>query len=254
MPFQNYNRPLHKAISHRGFYSKGKVDEIVRIADQSDYETCLDLQNNVVNTEDDYTSSMLTRIRDKICKSSTLNMGVTITSKRLPPSEERKLGTDGIFIFKNNKRGYAVLCLFEAKWPRLEKPKTVSWDSFQNKNVPARKMSHFHSQLLRQEPYAAKVMVWEMFYGYETKENYMKKNQSACMQFGELKGHIAARNKLDLWTTSELKLLLHKPSLTIGEILRKALYVVTQPMSIDDAESFAKDYGPVSNFCVVEEY
>jgi hypothetical protein len=197
-------------------FPKHVIDSIVDCATWADRLCRADLIHGAIATENDYTSNLTAAFRREIVARHI--PGLTATAHLLTTSLERKFGTDACFVLMNDTE--FKICLFEAKWPRLQ-TRTNCWDSLLKSG-----QSRFHSQLLRQNPFAQQFAIWEMFYcefPYFTQPGFMPDEVSACVWHDPAHAVTQARpSKTVPWTDTELTGLLSSNLIEIGDAIRAA--------------------------------
>lgn len=124
---------------------------------QADRETRKDLSEGAVVNERDYMSTLSTRIRD-----AWKPIGAAyVYSTTLPGNIEQVLGCDTLIILQDGED--AKICLIEAKWPRVVIKPSYKWDQLQKQKGKTTKVSHFSSQIARQQLLLPDAVVAEMF-------------------------------------------------------------------------------------------
>lgn len=124
---------------------------------QADRETRKDLSEGAVVSERDYMSTLSTRIRD-----AWKPLGAAYAySTTLPGDIEQALGCDTLIVLHDNEG--AKVCLIEAKWPRVATKPSYKWDQLQKQKGKTIKVSHFSSQIARQQLLLPDAVVAEMF-------------------------------------------------------------------------------------------
>ncbi len=114
-----------------------------------------ELADGYIANENDYTSNFTGMIRRNINARNNINLSVV--SKVLNGSYERRYGADACIILANKL--FFKVCFIEAKWAR-HKTNVDSWDSIQKSSG----RSHFLEQIERQSIICNRVAIWEMFY------------------------------------------------------------------------------------------
>ncbi|MGZ9568812.1 hypothetical protein ACVTTK_05540 [Alcaligenes nematophilus] len=124
---------------------------------QADRETRKDLSEGSVVSERDYMSTLSTRIRD-----AWKSVGPSYAySKTLSGDIEQALGCDTLIVLRDDES--AKVCLIEAKWPRVATKPSYKWDQLQKQKGKTLKVSHFSSQITRQQLLLPDAVVAEMF-------------------------------------------------------------------------------------------
>ena len=162
-----------------------------------------DLIQNLIVSENDYTSNLTCTIRRQINSKNRPNLKAT--SLLLKPTIERNVGCDACIILSNGRE--FKVCFFEAKWPRLSTHKDY-WDSLHG----TRNVSHFSEQLDKQVPLSKSFAVWEMFYceyAFCKQPSWMPDETSACVWHRDAHAKSKARNNSAKWTDKELENLLN---------------------------------------------
>ena len=195
--------------------SQKHADLIADLADEADYKTLTDLMQSNITSEDDYTSALMSSFRHKI-----LNSGLQgIVAQKLPGRLEREFGADAAIVISDTQNSQA--CLFEAKWPRIEVRQNYVWDRLQQSN----NLSHFHTQIIRQQKYRHLYDIWEMIYGWDNGATgsigFFPGSYSCCIPFGEANAADSQRNPNNTWQTSEIQNVMTVNQYTIGDLLRK---------------------------------
>lgn len=130
---------------------------ISTICYQADRETRKDLSAGTVISEPDYMSTLSSRIRD-----AWTTIGAAYAySRTLPGDIEQAFGCDTLVILHDDKG--AKVCLIEAKWPRVATKPSHKWDQLQKQKGKKTKVSHFSSQIARQQLLLPDAVVVEMF-------------------------------------------------------------------------------------------
>lgn len=190
------------------------IKEIVRCALWADRLVRADLIDNLIVSENDYTSNFTSAFRREV--NSRAIAGLSARIQVLNPRAERALGADACVILENSTHFKAGI--FEAKWPRL-KTRVNAWDSLQT----ASKQSHFHTQLLKQRQQSRFLAIWEMFYcefAFSSQPKFMPDYGSACVWHDDAYSYSAARSSNNApWTDNELTSLLKAWPLTIGDVI-----------------------------------
>lgn len=146
-----------------GLFNRSFIQVLRKIIDKSEEFTADEFKRRIINTENEYTYSLLLQIRNKINSHNLLGLfaNSTILTQTLPPKLERDYGADACIILVDHDQRISKVCLFEAKLPRHGSP----WDQIP-KNKQGNNKSHFSSQLSRQHPISQTYAIWEQFYCY----------------------------------------------------------------------------------------
>lgn len=190
------------------------IEEIVQCAFWADRLVRADLIDNLIVSENDYTSNFTSAFRREV--NARAIAGLSARIQVLNPKAERALGADACVILENSTHFKAGI--FEAKWPRL-KTRVNAWDSLQTGS----KQSHFHTQLVRQSQQSPFLAIWEMFYcefPFSSQPKFMPDFGSACVWHDDAYSYSAARSSNNVpWTDSELTSLLKARTLTISDVI-----------------------------------
>lgn len=185
-----------------------------------------ELVQNYISDEDDYVSTLMSKIRDLFKKYKNLKACI---SKKFPSSQEQKFGCDAMIVFRIND--IAKICAFEAKYPRFKIHPNYAWDSPQKKT----KKSHFSDQIKRQSTWKNNLYIWEFFildYAFRQQGKVFDDFGSTCIwhqpTFNYDRRNI---NQTTLWKQQDLinlvttpsRKLKSKNSLNIYEILLQIL-------------------------------
>lgn len=130
---------------------------ISTICYQADRETRKDLSAGAVVSERDYMSTLSTRIRDAWKPIGT----AYAYSTTLPGNIEQAFGCDTLIVLHDDEG--AKVCLIEAKWPRVATKPSYKWDQLQKQKGKTTRVSHFSSQIARQQSLLPDAVVAEMF-------------------------------------------------------------------------------------------
>lgn len=135
------------------FGDKDLAEKVASIISEIDQGCRRELCDNTIVNERDYVSILTSRIREKLRS----EFDIKCFAKTLDGSAEKKIGVDGIFIFKVG--GDIKIGLFEAKRLRMQKEGAISdeFNSIKNSN-------RFISQINRQRVWANECAIWEMFF------------------------------------------------------------------------------------------
>lgn len=205
-----------------------------------------DLIDGFISTENDYTSNLTCTIRRQI--NARNRPYLKATSHVLKPSYERKTGCDACIIIGNKKQ--FKVCLFEAKWPRLNAQNNYSWDYL------SKGESHFSGQIERQSYLPKNFIVWEMFYcecpiGHQP--IWMPKETSACVLHQHAYADVKNRNNSTKWTNQELENLLTGRVMQIDQIVKAAcLCQEGRPFMGDNYLSIFDNFDPPSQILIIE--
>lgn len=125
------------------------ADAIAYLFTDIDNQCRSELRAGVIVSEPVYVATFAARIRDLLRASSW-----GCYAQVIEPTLERKLGVDGIILFRHGNQ--IKVGLFEAKWPRITQA-NYGWDQLVDG------VSHFSSQILRQRTFSKSAAIWEMF-------------------------------------------------------------------------------------------
>jgi hypothetical protein len=186
--------------------SKVHRQAIYRAIYYSDRETRDELHRRVVKSENEYTSRLLGKIRDKIKRRKL--PGISVTAETLSKPEEIRAGCDAMLVISDGK--YHKIGRFEAKWPRISQP-NYRWDN------PS---GHFSSQLKRQSALPTTWTIWEMFYcelQHKTSSPYFSDYLYACSYHADAYAH-DLKNTKKSWTQKDVQALLKAQRSTMSRI------------------------------------
>jgi hypothetical protein len=193
-----------------------QINELCSFAHIADKETRSDLVGGYIVSEDDYTSNFTGSLRRII--NSQSSTGLSASSHRLQPHDERLTGCDAIIFITSN--GYFKIAIFEAKYPRISQP-AYSWDYLQKSTSE----SHFSGQLDRQTRFASTLAIFEMFYcelPFGTQPRYMHNEGSSCVWHKDAVAFEAGRaTPMGIWSSRDLVGLLSAGNYPIENIIRK---------------------------------
>lgn len=221
------------------------INEIAGCAEWADRLVRADLIRGFVVTENDYTSNFTAALRREI--NSRNIPGLSAHSQVLTPAVERKTGTDGCIIFRNNSQ--FKIGLFEAKWPRLS-THTNCWDSLQKSTSE----SHFDNQLKRQSS-LSDFAIWEMFYSEEPygTNPLFPTFGSSCVWHTEAFAVSSARATTLPWTDAELVAMLSASGIGIGGIVRSICNCTHgEPHPTDSMQGLLSDLGIKGDVLVIQ--
>lgn len=141
-----------------GLFNIHFIEHLKKIINYCEQLTQKELELNLITTENEYTYSLLSKIRNSVQSNKTLGLfaNTTLLAQTLPATLERTHGTDACIILVDHDKKISKVCLFEAKIPRNR------WDQKEKKSG----ISHFSSQLKRQHCLSKKYAIWEQFYCY----------------------------------------------------------------------------------------
>ena len=192
------------------------VDEIAKSAYWADRTIRAALARGLIAGENDYSSNLTSEFRRQI--NARAIPVLRATSYLLKPSEERKFGADGCIILSNTSE--FKVCVFEAKWPRLNSPRDY-WDSPQRSSG----VSHFHEQLVKQSKVSPPFAVWEMFYcesPFGKQPAFIPYDVSSCVWHEHAFAVSQSRaNYRRRWTNTELSNLLNAYGSQIDALIRE---------------------------------
>lgn len=196
-------------------FSPHVIEEIASCAHWADRLVRSDLIDDLVVSENDYTSNFTAALRREINARGIVGLKARI--QVLNASAERKLGADACVILQNPTQYKAAI--FEAKWPRLS-THVNTWDSKQKSTGH----SHFHSQLERQHVQRHHLAIWEMFYlehPFGKQPSYMPDNGSACVWHDDAyaASHLRA-TPTDPWEDPDLLSMIEDKGCAIEQIFR----------------------------------
>lgn len=183
---------------------------------KKDVYTRHDLFRKIINKEDDYTSALVTRIRD-----ACYSLGLECFSAVLPPAAERALGVDFVIILRIE--GKIKICMIEAKWPRYFRSFNRSWDQVHKK----RGISHFSEQLQKQSKIPKSVSIWELFQnelepgvGRDSFDPF----GASMVSHGEAISYMHNASKLNsAWTNSDIKAILQIQQKNLFQVILNLL-------------------------------
>lgn len=173
-----------------------------------------ELISQIIVTENDYTSNFTAAFRREVNSRSIT--GLKAHSQVLAPGVERLVGADACIVLMSNTE--FKIGIFESKWPRLS-VQLNGWDSIQKGS----NISHFDSQLQRQQQYTKYYAIWEMFYLEEpfgSRPSEFPQYGSSCVWHGNAVQVSQGRNKNQVWTDVELLSLLSLGHLSIEDIIQ----------------------------------
>ncbi|HHR5849223.1 TPA: hypothetical protein ACS7XE_003450 [Providencia alcalifaciens] len=141
-----------------GLFNIHFIEHLKTIINNCERLTQMEFELKRISNENEYTYSLLSKIRDfvQLDKRLELFANTTLLTQTLPAKLERTYGTDACIILVDHDKKISKVCLFEAKLPRNK------WDQKENKSG----ISHFSSQLNRQHLVSTKYAIWEQFYCY----------------------------------------------------------------------------------------
>jgi hypothetical protein len=186
---------------------------------QADVRSRRDLEKGLIAGEDDYVSTLVTRIRDA---SLPAWLRVHAHSRVLRPGEEQRFGSDAMIVFVSNAT--AKVCLFEAKWPRASRP-NFRWDYYQQSS----RVSHFATQLLRQSSWSGPIAIWELFLvelPSTTRLPGFDSSGSTCIWHDDALRYDQGSRTASLWHTSDVHDLVQPPASnghSLASIIRTVL-------------------------------
>ncbi|MEA5554500.1 hypothetical protein VB713_26560 [Anabaena cylindrica UHCC 0172] len=138
------NPNVINSLIAKGIYA---LDQYVR---QDIYDGC-------IRNERDYVSTLMSYTRLFFRNVKVVKNFYHCQSQILSNNLEQEFGCDALILFRS-AGNTAKLCLFEAKYPRLNQI-NYRWDEYQTKN----RYSHFHDQLTRQNNWSSSAFIWELF-------------------------------------------------------------------------------------------
>lgn len=223
------------------------INAITDSATQADNLIRSELVSGKIAHENDYTSNFIGELRRNI-----INKGIPGLNARivvLNACEEQRLGSDAKIVLGNATQ--FKVCVFEAKWPRLNTPK-YRWDHIQGGTH-----SHFHDQLLRQSNWASTFAIWEMFYcefNFTTQPPFMSDYGSSCVWHHDaLKASKGRRPLLLPWNNNDLKSVLATHRTTIDQVLEEACRCKKGiPINGNDYEPRLLEYSNTDDYLVIE--
>ena len=224
------------------------INKITDSATKADNSTRSELALGNITHENDYTSSFIGALRSSIASMNIPELKARIVV--LNASEEKLLGSDAKIVLANST--HFKVCVFEAKWPRLNTPKH-RWDYTQG----ATGESHFHNQLERQGNWSSQFAIWEMFYcewSEATQPSYMSNQGSSCVWHEDALIASNGRRPSTLpWTNDDLKGLLKTHLTTIDKVLGEACRCKKGiPMAGNDYERRLSEYSNTGDYLVIE--
>lgn len=179
--------------------SNATYHTISNLAYCADMCTRWELVNKVIVDERDYVSNLTSKIRNFY-----LQVGLSCFShaQTLPNAVSQRVGCDALIVC--NMGSKSKICLFEAKWPRLTKSSSHSWDSIQKGSS----ISHFSDQLQRQAAWSKYAAIWELFisespFGQQP-HPLIDDWGSTCICHNIAKHYDQTRDRNLVWKSSEL--------------------------------------------------